>query len=247
MLCQGTGSTVAGRSWLLGVQSTLVGALAVLALGATPASGDTGPPVATVQPIATGSPGVAKQLRADSGTWSTGATFTYQWLRCDAYYAACTDIPGATAATYTVVAADARHVLGVRVTATNTVGSAVARSNGLGPVAAKPPGLKRRPSIKGPTQVGQRVHETGDRWTHSPDTFTVRWLRCSAKGNACVRIKGKRLRCASGSCRRVDVGTEWDYKLTGKDVGHRLRVRVTAGNGAGHATATSKPTRIVER
>jgi hypothetical protein len=243
---QGTGSTVAGRRRLLVAQGALVGALAVLALGATTASADTAPPVATVQPIAIGSPGVGKQLRADRGNWSTSATFTYQWLRCDAYYAACTDIPAATAATYTVVAADVGHVLGVRVTATNTVGSGVALSNGLGPVAARPPASRHRPSIKGPAKVGRRVHATGDRWTHSPDTFTIRWLRCSAKGNECVRIAGKQLRCASGSCVRVNVGTEWDYKLTRKDVGHRLRVRVTAWNGAGHASSISKPTRVVE-
>ena len=236
---------MAGRSWLLRVQGTLVGSLAMLALGAPTASADTGAPVATVQPIATGSPGVGKQLRADRGSWSTSATFTYQWLRCDAYYAACVNIPAATAATYMVVAADVGHVLGVRVTATNTIGSGAALSNGLGPVAARPPAWKHSPSIKGPAKVGTRVHATGDRWTRSPDTFTIRWLRCSATGNECVRIAGKRPRCANGSCVRVNVGTEWDYRLTGKDVGHRLRVRVTAWNGAGHASSISKPTRIV--
>jgi hypothetical protein len=100
-------------------------------------------------------------------------------------------------------------------------------------------------SIKGTKRVGQRVYEAADRWTNAPDTFAIRWLRCSAKGNPCVRITGKRLRCAGGSCLRVNAGTEWDYRLTAKDVGHRLRVRVTAWNGAGHATSTSKPTRIV--
>ena len=235
---------MAGRSCLLVVPVVLV---AALALGATTASGDTGPPRSTVQPIASGSPGVGKQLVADSGSWSTTATFTYQWLRCDAYFVACTDIPGATAATYTVVAADVGHVLEARVTATNAAGSAVALSNGLGPVAAKPPGPRHRPSIKGPKKLGQRVYVVADRWTQSPDTFTIRWLRCSAKGNACVRITGKRLRCAGGSCLRVNTGTEWDYKVAEKDVGHRLRVRVAAWNGAGHATSTSKPTRIVGR
>lgn len=218
---------------------------ALLALGAATASGETGPPLSTVPPIATGPPGVGKQLSADSGSWSTSATLTYQWLRCDAYYAGCADIPGATRVEYTVVAADVGHVLGVRVTATNEAGSAVALSNGLGPVAAKPPGPTHRPSIKGTNKVGQRVYETADRWTHSPDRFTIRWLRCSAKGHACVRITGRRLRCAGGSCLRVDIGAEWDYRLTQKDVGHRLRVRVSAWNGAGHTVATSKPTRIV--
>lgn len=180
-----------------------------------------------------------------SGSWSTSATLTYQWLRCDAYFANCTNIPGATGATYTVVAADVGHVLAAGVTATSSTGSAVALSNGLGPVAAGPPAPKHRPSIRGTKKLGQRVHETADEWTRSPDTFSNRWLRCSAEGDACIRITGKRLRCADASCVRVDVGTEWDYTLTKKDVGHRLRVRVSASNGAGRATATSPPTPVV--
>jgi hypothetical protein len=180
-------------------------------------------------------------------SWSTSATVTYQWLRCDAHFAGCTNIPRATASTYTAVAADAGHVLAASVTATNAVGSTVALSNGLGPVATKPPESKHKPSVKGTKKVGQRVYETADRWTQTPDTFTNRWLRCSAKGDACVRITGKRLRCAAGSCMRVDIGTQWDYRLTEKDVGHRLRVRVSASNGAGRATATSNPTGAVTR
>jgi len=234
---------VARRSRLLVVPLALV----ALALGATTARGDPGPPVSTVPPIATGSPGVGNQLTVDSGSWSTSAAFTYQWVRCDAHFAACTDIPGATAAAYTVAAADVDLVLEARVTAANAAGSAAALSNALGPVAADPPGPRHRPAIKGTKKVGQRVYETADRWIHSPDTFTVRWLRCSAKGNACVRITGKRMRCAGGSCLRVNIGTEWDYTVTQKDVGHRLRVRVAAWNGAGHATSTSKPTRIVRK
>ena len=238
---------MARRRRLLAVPVALGGVLAALALGATTASGDTGLPVSLVPPIANGSPGVGKQLATESGSWDTGATLTYQWVRCDAFFAGCADIPDATAAIYTVVAADAGHVLAARVTATNAAGSAAALSNGLGPVAARPPGLKHRPSIKGTKRVGQRVYETADRWARSPDTFTIRWLRCSAKGNVCVPITGTRLRCAQGACIRVNVGAEWDYKLTARDVGHRLRVRVTAWNGAGRATATSNRTRIIKR
>jgi hypothetical protein len=236
---------VARRSRLaLGV--ALIGAQAALALGTTAASGDTGPPVSLVPPIASGSAGIGKQLDTDSGSWSTSATFAYQWLRCDADAAGCASIPGATAATYSLVAADVDHVLEARVTATNAAGSAVALSNALGPVAARPPGPKHRPSIEGTKRVGQRLFESADRWTHSPSMFTIRWLRCSAKGNTCVRITGKRLRCADGSCLRVNVGTQWDYELTERDEGHRLRVRVAAWNGAGHATSTSRPTPVVK-
>jgi hypothetical protein len=199
-------------------------------------------------PSATGLAGLGKQLRTDSGSWSdTTATVTFQWLRCDAHFSGCTSIPGATAATYTLVAADVGHVLGASVTATNAAGSTTALSNGLGPVAAGAPAPRHKPSINGPKKVGQRVSVTADRWTHSPDTFTNRWLRCSAKGDACVRITGRQLRCAAGSCMRVDTGAQWDYTLTAKDVGHRLRVRVSASNGAGRSTAFSSPTRIVTK
>ena len=230
---------------MLVVQVALVGVLA--ALGAKSASGDAGAPVSTVPPIASGAAGVGKKLMTDRGSWSTSATLTYQWVRCDAFFANCTDIPAATAPTYTVAAADAGHVLAARVTATNAAGSAAALSNVLGPVAAKPPGSRHNPGIKGTAKVGRRLHETGDRWTRSPDTFGIRWLRCSARRRGCVPITAERRRCANGTCVRVTAGTQWDYVLTMKDVGHRLRVRVTASNGAGHATATSKATSIVEK
>lgn len=232
------------RRWLV-AQVGLVGAFVVL--GPAAARGDTGPPVSTVPPIARGAAGVGKQLTADSGRWSTDATFAYQWLRCDAHFEGCSNIPGATEATYTIVAEDVDHVLAVGVTATDAAGSAAAVSNALGPVAAAPPGPRHRPAIRGTKKAGERLYEAADRWTHSPDTFAIRWLRCSVTGRACVPITGKRLRCAGGSCQRVDVATQWDYTLTAKDVGHRLRVRVDAWNGAGHATSASKVTRVVTR
>ena len=133
-----------------------------------------------------------------------------------------------------------------RVTATNAGGWAAAVSNGLGPAQGRPPELKHRPAIRGTKTVGRRVYETADRWSHSPYLFTNRWLRCSSRGDACVRITGKRRRCAEGSCIQVNVGTQWDYELTQRDLGHRLRVRVTALNGVGRAAATSKATRVVE-
>jgi hypothetical protein len=239
--------SVARRSWLRVVRVAVVGALAALALGATTASGESGEPVSTVLPIASGSPGVGKQLRVDSGSWSTSVTYSYQWLRCADRVAECTEIPGATTATYTIVAPDVGHLLVASVTATNASGSAAAISNALGPVASKPPESRHRPSIKGAPKVGQRIYEAADRWKHSPSRFTIRWLRCSAAGTSCVRITGKRLRCGDGSCGRVDAGTQWDYRLTRRDAGHRLRVRVAAWNGAGHASAISSPTRIVEK
>jgi len=69
--------------------------------------------------------GIAEQdeiLTAVPGIWAPFATFTYQWKRDG------TNIAGATAQTYTLVAGDVGKAITVAVTATNTAGSASATS-----------------------------------------------------------------------------------------------------------------------
>lgn len=240
---------MAGRSLLLVVRVAFAGALAALALGVTTASGDsTGAPVSVNGPEVKGLPGVGKTLRVTNGSWSTTATFAYQWQRCSAHFGDCTNIPGATAANYRAARADVGHVLGAMVTATNATGSASVMSSGEGPVEAQPPGAKHKPWIEGTKKVGMTVFVTDARWTRSPYQFTQQWLRCSATGDVCHRITGTRKVCSSGGpCLHINIGTDSTYKLTAKDVGHRLRVRAAAWNGAGRATSTSAPTRIITR
>lgn len=73
---------MAGWSMLLVARVGFAGVLVTLALGVTTASGrTTGAPVSTEIPTLTGKPGVGKTLRTTDGSWSTSATFTYQWLR----------------------------------------------------------------------------------------------------------------------------------------------------------------------
>lgn len=87
------------------------------------------PPVNTVPPAIAGTAQVGQTLTASPGTWTGAPTsFAYQWQRCDAAGANCVDIPGATAATYVVTAADVGFTLRVRVTASNAAGSAAATS-----------------------------------------------------------------------------------------------------------------------
>jgi hypothetical protein len=107
--------------------------------------------------------------------------------------------------------------------------------------------MKHRPWIGGTKRVGQTVYEIGTHCTRSPYTFRDQWLRCSVKGKTCVPITGELLQCANGTCIRIKIGVQPDYKLTKTDLGHRIRVRVTAWNGAGHTTSTSNPTRIIKK
>jgi len=86
-------------------------------------------PANTGAPSVAGTPRVGQTLTAVEGSWAnTPTAYAYQWLRCDNTGNNCGAIAGATAKTYTVVAADTAATLRVRVTAQNPKGSGVATS-----------------------------------------------------------------------------------------------------------------------
>jgi sugar lactone lactonase YvrE len=96
-------------------------------------------PTVSTAPSISGTTTVGQTLSANPGTWtSSEITYSYQWQDCDASGNNCTAISGATASTYTLVAADARHTIRVVVTATNPGGSASATSAATTVVAALP-------------------------------------------------------------------------------------------------------------
>ncbi len=95
-------------------------------------------PANTTPPAISGTAQVGEQLIASTGTWSGTAPITYavQWQRGG------TPIGGATAASYTVQAADVGQTLRVVVTATNGAGTTGATSASTAPVVAAPlPGI----------------------------------------------------------------------------------------------------------
>jgi hypothetical protein len=79
-------------------------------------------------PQVIGMPQQGETLTANSGTWDTIASFSYQWQRCDSTADSCVDIPGATSRTYTVSSADVNFALRAEVSAANRFGTAVADS-----------------------------------------------------------------------------------------------------------------------
>jgi len=89
------------------------------------------PPANTALPELSGNAREGDSVSATAGLWTGTPTiaFAYQWRRCDADTPdACSDIPGATAATYTPGPADVARRLRARVTATNAGGDATADS-----------------------------------------------------------------------------------------------------------------------
>jgi hypothetical protein len=87
-------------------------------------------------------------LTAEDGAWTANPTsFAYQWHRCDADVATCTNVVGATGKTYGVRLADLGYRLRVAVTARNARGSATANSAITALVAPTATITNRRPTI----------------------------------------------------------------------------------------------------
>lgn len=92
------------------------------------------------------------------------------------------------------------------------------------------PKNKTLPTISGTAAVGQTLTATAGSWSGSPTSFHFAWSLCDANGNACLAIGG---------------ATAKIYTVTQSDVGHTLRVSVTARNASGTASATSAATTVV--
>jgi hypothetical protein len=191
-----------------------------------------GVPAAQALPVVSGLAVVGRSLSASTGSWSWSPTrFAYQWQRCVAGGGGCVPISGATTATYSVVAADAGKELQVMVSATNLAGTGTATSAETGAAVARP-AAELAPEIGGSAKVGHRLSAVKGVWSGSPTQYRYQWLRCNAKG---------------GACRSIPRATRTSYRLAAGDLRHRIRVRVTATNAAGTASATSRPTAPVKR
>jgi len=86
------------------------------------------------------------------------------------------------------------------------------------------------PTISGTPTVGQTLTASNGTWSNSPTSFAYQWLRCNGGGNNCASVAN---------------GTQQTYTLVGADAGHTMRVRVTATNADGSASAQSQQTAVV--
>ena len=112
----------------------------------------------------------------------------------------------------------------VTLTALVATGAVAQAAFAVAPVNTAPP------VISGTPQVGQTLTTTNGTWSNSPTSFAYQWLRCNAGGNACVNVAN---------------GTARTYTLVGADAGRTIRVRVTATNADGSASAQSDQTEPV--
>ena len=82
-----------------------------------------------------------------TGVQTCALPISYQWQRCDADVAACSDVIGATGRTYGVLTADLGYRLRVHVTAKNAKGSGSATSAITAIVAPAHPITNHRPTL----------------------------------------------------------------------------------------------------
>ncbi|MBV9214511.1 MAG: hypothetical protein JOZ25_12800 [Actinobacteria bacterium] len=204
---------------------------------ATATSPNTGlvgnPPSNTGAPAVSGNATDGSTLTANPGNWTGSGplTFAYQWQRCDSSGANCTDVPGATGQTYQLTPGDVGSRLRAVVTATGPAGTTPADSGATAVVQAAPPANGDRPAVSGTPEDGQTLTATNGTWSGAgPFTYTYQWERCDSQGQNCQDVQG-----ANGQT----------YALTGDDVGHSMRVNVTATGPDGHGQAISEDTPAV--
>lgn len=177
-------------------------------------------PEPTLRPVVFGTAAVGATLEAISGVWSgAGLPVTYRWERCRE---SCSAIEDATGQRYAPVPADLGY--GLRITVSSP-GAASVTSATTTAIAALPASLSR-PSIVGRARVGSVLTARLGAWSGTDVKLAPTWLRCR-----------------SGSCWAMKIGSR--YRLRAVDRGFRMKLSVLASNALGSATAVSRPTAVV--
>ena len=207
------------RRWLESASSAATGLVQVL------------PPASTSLPAITGQALEGQTLKASSGSWSgsptsfptSGRTATDPARRVSRSRVPRLELHARRLGF-------GSHDPGP-VTATNSGGSTAATSSQTGVVGVLPPGSTTLPAISGSSVEGQSLTASDGSWSGSPTSFSYQWEDCNSAGSSCVAISG------AGSS---------GYTLTGADVGHTVRVQVTATNAGGSTAASSAQTGLVQ-
>ncbi len=161
-------------------------------------------------PTILGTAKVGSVLTAAPGTWGPApVALTYQWLRGGVA------ITGATAATYTLAAADVGKAMTVKVTGTKTGYATTSKTSAATVTVAAGTLTAPVPTVSGTAKVGSVLTATPGTWGPAPVALTYQWFRTG------VAITG---------------ATAATYTLAAADLGKTMTVQVT-GTKAGFTTA----------
>jgi hypothetical protein len=187
-------------------------------------------PTNTKPPVISGSAIEGETLKASTGSWSGSPTsYAYQWEECNALSKDCMPVGGATSSSYTLTPEDVESDVRVVVTASNAGGSTPASSAMTDTVLPLAPANTKPPVISGTAVEGETLKASTGSWSENPTSYAYQWQDCNSAGESCS-----------------DVGTSGaTYALGSEDVGHTVRVVVTASNAGGSTPASSAVTDTV--
>ena len=179
-------------------------------------------------PTITGTPVVGQTLTAVPGAWTPSpVVLGYQWKRDGEA------IPGKTAATYVVAAADVGYTLSVSVTGTKT---GYAPSTTTSTETASVTGVLTAPipTVSGTGAVGQFLTAVAGAWGPAPVDLSYQWTR-----------NGVAIETETGATHLVaneDAGTTLAIIVTGTKEGYATQLKTSAGKAIGSVLDTSTPT-----
>jgi hypothetical protein len=164
----------------------------------------------TPTPTVTGTKKVGSALTAIPGTWDSGTSLSYIWLRDGA------EISIATDPTYVLTSFDANRLISVKVTGTKQGHQSVSKTSDASRVLGADLTLTPTPTFTGTKVVGNTLTATSGTWDSGVE-LSYQWLN---DGND------------------ISGATASTYVLQGSDYQHQIAVRVT-GTKFGYTT-TSK-------
>lgn len=204
-------------------------------------------PANTVAPVVTGSAVSTSTLSASNGTWTESpTTFSYQWYRCtkaqraasNALASGCSNIGGATAATYDLTSADVGKFVGVAVTAINVAGSTRKWSKSTAVVTAFPtPANTVAPAVTGTAQVSRILTLSNGTWNNRPTSYAYKWFACTATKPASATLPT--------GCTQIAGETDPTFQLLEGQQSRYVMGMVTATNISGFSVRYSATTAAV--
>ncbi|UKA50782.1 carboxypeptidase regulatory-like domain-containing protein [Arthrobacter sp. FW305-123] len=162
-------------------------------------------------PTVSGTVKVGSVLTAVPGAWGPApVTLAYQWFRSGVA------VTGATAATYSLTAADLGKTMTVKVTGTKAGFTTAAKTSAATAAVAAGTLTAPVPTVSGTNTVGSTLTAAPGTWGPAPVTLSYQWFRGS------TAISG---------------ATAQTYKLVAADKGSAIKVRVTGTKTAYSALA----------
>jgi len=228
-----TTNSMRRRALVSALAASVLTALAVAGGGVAGPSHTLVAPKNESKPTISGTRRVGSTLTANPGTWSgtLPITYTYQWVRCNAQMANCTN--RSTGRTYRLGDSDLGRRMLVVVTARNSDGAGQASVN-TGTIGRRStaPQNTSIPTISGTLREGETLTANPGVWAGTePIAYTYQWQRCDSNGGNCASIAG---------------ATNRTYVVIAADVSRSVRVIVTARNSGGARAATSAPTGVAQ-